>query len=110
MSDITIFIHDRDGIAHELLAPTDMNMNLRELILGADLATEDTFGTCGGDLMCASCQCYIETDHELKELSDDEDYMLDDAQDRQDNSRLSCQLFLNEEMDGLRVSIGPEQE
>ena len=60
--DITIFITDRNGVNHEVFAPTDMNMNVMELIRSYELAEEGTVGVCGGMAMCASCQCYILND------------------------------------------------
>jgi len=63
---------------------------------------------CGGMAMCASCQSYIESDHELREQSDDERAMLAEAFHVQDNSRLGCQLFMTPELEGLKVTLAPE--
>jgi ferredoxin len=60
--DVKIFITDRNGVKHEVLAPTDMNMNIMELIRSYELAEEGTVGVCGGMAMCASCQCYVLND------------------------------------------------
>lgn len=109
MSDITIHITDRDGTTHEVLAPTDMNMNLMELVRSYELAAEGTIGICGGMAMCASCQCYVESEHELPEKSDDEDAMLSEAFNVKENSRLGCQLHLHPEMEGLKVTLAPEE-
>lgn len=106
--DIRIIIIDRDGQSHEITAPVDMNMNLMEVIRSFDLAPEGTIGVCGGMAMCASCQCYIESDHVLTEKNDDELAMLADAFHVKDSSRLGCQLFMAPELEGLRVVIAPE--
>ena len=106
--DVRIIITDRDGHRHEVTAPTDMNMNLMEVIRLFDLAPEGTIGVCGGMAMCASCQCYIESDHVLAEQNDDELAMLADAFHVKDTSRLGCQLFITPELEGLRVVISPE--
>ena len=58
--------------------------------------------------MCASCQCYVETNHTLPEKSVDEEAMLAEAFYIQDNSRLGCQIFLKPELEGLKVTITPE--
>ena len=79
MSDIKIKIIDRDGELHEVDAPTDMNMNLMEVVRSYELAPEGTIGICGGMAMCASCQCYVKSDHQLPEKSDDEEAMLAEA-------------------------------
>ena len=72
MSDISLFITDRDGETHKVVAPTDMAMNLMEVIRSYELAPEGTIGVCGGMAMCASCQCYIISEHYLPEMEDDE--------------------------------------
>ena len=107
MSDIKIKIKDREGVVHELDAPTDMNMNVMELCKAYELPVE---GTCGGMAMCASCQCYVISDHELPEKSDAEEDMLDQAFYVEENSRLGCQLHISPEMDGLEIELAPESD
>ena len=109
MKDVAIKIIDREGAVHEVQAPTDMNMNLMEVIRSFELAPEGTIGICGGIAMCASCQCYIlseETD--LPEMRDDEEAMLSEAFDVQDNSRLSCQIPITGKLEGLEIELAPE--
>ena len=108
MSDIKIKITDRDGIVHEVDAPTDMNMNLMEVVRSYELAPEGTIGICGGMAMCASCQCYVTSSHELPPMSDDEDAMLAEAFNVRDNSRLGCQIHMTVELNGLEVELAPE--
>ena len=107
--DITINIIDREGIFHEVQAPTDMNLNLMELIRMYELAEEGTIGICGGMAMCASCQCYVLNDVLKTERNDDEEAMLLEAYHVKDNSRLGCQISITEEIDGLAIEIAPEQ-
>ena len=106
--DIKIKITDREGTLHEIDAPTDMAMNLMEVVRSYELAPEGTIGICGGMAMCASCQCYVKSDHELPEMGDDEDMMLAEAFHVEDNSRLGCQIQITPEMDGLEVELAPE--
>jgi len=108
MQDITIKITDRKGETHEVVAPTDMAMNLMEVVRSYELAEEGTIGVCGGMAMCASCQCYVKSDHELPEMSDDEDAMLAEAFYVEDNSRLGCQIQMTPEINGLEVELAPE--
>ena len=108
MKDIKITIVDREGVAHQIDAPTDMNMNLMEVVRSYELAPEGTIGICGGMAMCASCQCYVESEHELPEISYDEDLMLAEAFNVKDNSRLGCQIFIKPELDGLKGEGAPE--
>ncbi len=105
MSDVTIKIKDREGVVHKVQAPTDMNMNLMEVCKAYELPVE---GTCGGMAMCASCQCYVLSDHPLPEMSYDEDLMLAEAFYVEDNSRLGCQIPITAALDGLEVELAPE--
>lgn len=108
MSDIKITIIDREGVSHEVDAPTDMNMNVMELVRAYELAPEGTIGICGGMAMCASCQCYVLNDVELPEKTDDEDAMLWEAFNVKENSRLGCQIQLTDEINGLKIELAPE--
>ncbi|HPF11565.1 MAG TPA: 2Fe-2S iron-sulfur cluster-binding protein [Flavobacteriaceae bacterium] len=107
-SDIKITIIDREGVSHVVDAPTDMNMNLMELVRAYELAPEGTIGICGGMAMCASCQCYVLTNHQLPEKSEEEEAMLAEAFYVQENSRLGCQIHIFPELEGLRVQLAPE--
>jgi 2Fe-2S ferredoxin len=108
MSDINIKITDREGVTHNIQAPTDMAMNLMELVRSYELAAEGTIGVCGGMAMCASCQYYIVSDHELPAMSVDEDMMLAEAFYVEDNSRLGCQIPITAALDGLEFRLAPE--
>lgn len=103
--NINITIIDRDGNAQTYEAPTDMNMNLMEFCKAVELPVK---GECGGMAMCATCQVYVESDHDLPEKTDGEMDMLDQAFFVKENSRLGCQLHLHENMDGLVVRLAPE--
>lgn len=107
--DITVFITDREGVTHELQAPTDMNLNVMEVIRMYELAPEGTVGICGGMAMCASCQCYVLNDVLKTERNDDEEAMLSEAYHVKANSRLGCQIHISDEIDGLELEIAPEQ-
>ena len=106
MSTIRLTVIDRDGVPHELEAPTDMNMNVMELCKSAELPVE---GTCGGMAMCASCHCYVEepASADLPAKSDDEEDMLDEPLHGTDESRLGCQLHLKDDMDGMVIRLAP---
>jgi ferredoxin, 2Fe-2S len=69
-------------------------------------------GECGGNLSCATCHVYV--DEEFTALvgppGDLEDDMLDlGASDRRENSRLSCQIKVTEDLDGVTVEVPEEQ-
>ena len=103
--DVTITVIDREGKSHELIAPTDMAMNLMEVCKAYELPVE---GTCGGMAMCASCQCYLVSDHDLPEKSDDEEAMLSEAFHVKENSRLGCQIHMSKALEGVTVELAPE--
>jgi 2Fe-2S ferredoxin len=102
---INITVMDRNDTPHVLSAPTDMAFNLMEICKSYELPVE---GTCGGMALCASCHCYLESDHNLPEPSDDEWYMLDQTLHVLDNSRLGCQIKITADLEGLVVRLAPE--
>ena len=66
---------------------------------------------CGGSMACATCHVYVKDDwyDKLDEKSEGEDDMIDQAYEPKKNSRLSCQLVVSDEMDGLVVNIPSKQ-
>jgi 2Fe-2S ferredoxin len=107
--DINITIIDRDGVSHDILAPTDMAMNVMEVVRSYELAPEGTIGICGGMAMCASCQCYVLNEVDLPEMEDDEEAMLAEAFNVKQTSRLGCQLPITKELEGLQIQLAPEE-
>lgn len=107
--DVKITITDREGKTHVVDAPTDIAMNLMEIVRSYELAPEGTIGICGGMAMCASCQCYIKSDTELPEMEMDEEAMLAEAFHVKENSRLGCQIPITEDLEGLVVELAPEE-
>jgi 2Fe-2S ferredoxin len=67
--DISIKITDRQGTLYTIDAPTDMALNLMEVVRLYELVPEGTIGICGGMAMCASCQCYVQSSHLLPSRS-----------------------------------------
>lgn len=104
---VQITIINRNGESQTYEAPTDMNLNLMEFCKAVELPVK---GECGGMAMCATCQVYVESDHALPPQNDAELDMLDQAFFVKKNSRLGCQLYLNNDLDGLIVRIAPENE
>lgn len=104
---MNIYVTDPDGKEHELEGLE--GWRVMEIIkdYGLPLKAE-----CGGACCCATCHVYVHEDwvDKLYEMRDDEEDMLDEAIDVQDNSRLSCQILMSEELDGLKVTIAPGTE
>ena len=66
---------------------------------------------CGGSMACATCHVYVKDEwfDKLEKKLDGEEDMLDQAYEPKKNSRLSCQLTVSEELDGLIVNM-PEKQ
>ena len=66
---------------------------------------------CGGACACATCHVYVQKEwlSKLPSKEDTEEDMLDFAFEVQENSRLSCQLTVTDELDGLVVDL-PEKQ
>ena len=66
---------------------------------------------CGGGMACATCHVYIKEDwwDKLSDKEDGEEDMLDMAHEPNKFSRLSCQIIVSDELDGLEVSIPSKQ-
>ena len=103
--DIKIHVKDRQGKEKIISGPTDMSLNLMELLKVYEYPVE---GTCGGMALCASCHILVHSSNLLPEISSSEQAMLDDNWDSKDNSRLSCQIPLNENIDLLKIELAPE--
>lgn len=104
---ITLTIIDREGGELQYEAPTDMNMNLMEVCKAHELPVK---GTCGGMALCASCHVYVLSEHDLPDMSADEENQLDQAFFVKPNSRLGCQIPMSNGLDGLVVQLAPESE
>ena len=66
---------------------------------------------CGGGMACATCHVYVTEDwfDKLPKKEDGEEDMLDMAYEPKKNSRLSCQIVVSDELDGLKVNIPSKQ-
>ncbi|MCB2084873.1 MAG: 2Fe-2S iron-sulfur cluster binding domain-containing protein [Sphingomonadaceae bacterium] len=98
-----IKVTDQDGTTRELTA--DTGDNLMEVLRGEGY--DNIIALCGGCCACATCQVYVDEAWfaKLPAIAEDEEEMLDSSDTRQPNSRLSCQLDLDETMDGLELTI-----
>ena len=93
---------NRDGDTVE--ADADTGRTLLEIAQGAGMPLE---GTCEGQLACSTCHVIVAREwfDRLPEASEEEEDMLDLAAGVQATSRLSCQILLDETLDGLTVRI-----
>jgi len=95
----------RSGEARELEVAE--NRTLMEVIRDDD---GELLAICGGCCSCATCHVYIDPAFadRLPPISEDEDALLDGSSYRKTTSRLSCQIRLSDALDGLRVTVAPE--
>jgi 2Fe-2S ferredoxin len=97
---------DRDGTERQLDAPS--GATLMEPLRDMD---DGVAAICGGMCSCATCHVYVDAEwvSKLPAPMSDETDMLGDLTSRKDNSRLSCQVMLNEAISGVKVTIAPEE-
>ncbi|GGD42706.1 2Fe-2S iron-sulfur cluster-binding protein [Croceicoccus pelagius] len=101
-----LIVVNREGT--ESTVEADDGLTVMEAI--RDNGFDELLALCGGCCSCATCHVYVDPafKDKLPEVSEDEDDLLDSSDHRNENSRLSCQLPLNAETDGLKVTIAPE--
>jgi 2Fe-2S ferredoxin len=100
-----LIVTDREGKVHELDARDDWSA--MEVIRDANLPLA---AECGGACACATCHVYVDEawSDKLPEAQQQEIDMLDFGVAVQENSRLSCQIKMTDELDGLKVTLAPE--
>jgi 2Fe-2S ferredoxin len=105
MPAITLIEHD--GTSHTIDAEAGKSVMKNAL----DNAVPGIDADCGGACACGTCHCFIES--EWREATGDvnpmEEAMLGIRPDREENSRLSCQIDVSDDMDGLVVRL-PEYQ
>jgi ferredoxin, 2Fe-2S len=97
-----------DGSARTFEASTGKSLMLAAQSEGV----AGILGECGGQAMCATCHVYVDAAYldRLPEMTEDEDAMLDEAlAPRLPNSRLSCQVEVTDDLDGLVLHVPEEQ-
>lgn len=103
---IRLNVTDRNGKEHEVetAAQGSLMETLRELEYGVT-------AICGGMCSCATCHVYVAPDwvDRVPERQSDERDLVTELQFHRDNSRLSCQIQLTQQLDGLRLTLAPEE-
>jgi len=105
--DISVKITDRRGQTHEVKVPTDMGLNLMQVVQAYELEPFGTVGMCGGKLMCPTCQCYVQNEVNLPEKREEELGTLSRLLHVKSNSRLSCQIPITPDLEGLEIELAP---
>lgn len=106
MSVINISIINREGSERSLVVTK--GISLMECL--RDAGFDDLLALCGGCCSCATCHVFVEAgpDGLSAPQLDDENDLLDSSDHRQANSRLSCQIILSDEHEGISVRVAPE--
>ena len=101
-----LFVTDRQGTERAVDAAD--GLTVMEAI--RDNGFDELLALCGGCCSCATCHVHVDPafKDKLPAMSSDEDDLLDSSDDRDENSRLSCQIPFTPELDGLRVRIAEE--
>ena len=75
-----------------------------------DNGFDELLALCGGCCSCATCHVHVDpaSAAKLPEMSEDEDDLLESSDHRAENSRLGCQIPFTQDLDGLKVTIAPE--
>ena len=101
-----LIVVTREGEEREIMG--DAGLSVMEVI--RDAGIDEILALCGGCCSCATCHVHVDPDFaaKLKPMSEDENDLLDSTSDRDEFSRLSCQIELTEGLDGLKVKIAAE--
>jgi 2Fe-2S ferredoxin len=103
----TIKITDVAGESREVEAKAGLSL----MEVAVDNNVSGMVAECGGACACATCHIYVDEAwlQKLPAMDDMEDAMLDSALERRSNSRLSCQIEISAELDGLALTVADNE-
>jgi 2Fe-2S ferredoxin len=101
-----LIVVTREG--QESTVEGEAGLSVMEVI--RDHGFDELLALCGGCCSCATCHVHVDEDFlgKLPAMSEDENDLLDSSDHRTGASRLSCQIPFSDALDGLRVTIAPE--
>jgi ferredoxin len=103
---ITFTVEDRDGTQQPIEIPEGINLNLMEVLKASEY---NILATCGGMALCATCRVQVLNGaDQLPPPGDAELDILDTLPFVDESSRLSCQLHVNESLEGCLFKIPAE--
>lgn len=108
MSAVKIIFVDVSG-NEKVVADAGIGETMMQVAMNNDI--EGILGECGGGCACGTCHVYVDDNWQevLGEPDEVEDMTLDMVYEtRKSNSRLCCQVIINESMDGVKVTVAPE--
>ena len=97
----TIHFVSHDGQRHSIDVPAGTTL----MRAATDHGVPGIDGDCGGQCACATCHVYVNSPwaERLPPIQERENNMLEFSTERQDSSRLGCQIVVSEELDGMEV-------
>ena len=101
-----LIVVTREGETREIEG--EAGLSVMEVIREAGI--DELLALCGGCCSCATCHVHVDPDYadKLPEMSDDENELLAISDDRDETSRLSCQIEFSAALDGMTVTIARE--
>lgn len=102
----TLNVVNREGVESSIEAQD--GLSVMEAI--RDNGFDELLALCGGCCSCATCHVHVDPAFagKLPPIGEDEDDLLESSDHRNENSRLSCQIDFTSDLDGLKVTIAPE--
>jgi 2Fe-2S ferredoxin len=97
---------ERDGSSRTVVG--ENGVSVMEVI--RDNGFDELLALCGGCCSCATCHVFVDEAFagRLPPMSEDENDLLDSSDHRRAHSRLSCQIPMADDLDGMAVTIAPE--
>jgi 2Fe-2S ferredoxin len=101
-----LIVVTREGEEREIIG--EAGLSVMEVI--RDAGIDEILALCGGCCSCATCHIHVDPEFaaKLKPMGPDENDLLDSTSDRDEFSRLSCQVDFSDALDGLKVRIAAE--
>ena len=101
-----LIVENREG--EHMTLQAEASQNLMEIMRSGGV--DEILALCGGTCSCATCHVFIDPEFadRLEPMGADENDLLDSSDHRNASSRLSCQVIWRDELDGLRVTLAPE--
>ena len=101
-----LLVTNRDGNTKTIDAESGITLmeNIR------DNGFDELLALCGGSCSCATCHIYVDDEwlSKIGPVDGDEDELLSSSDHLESNSRLSCQIEMSDELDGISVTLAPE--
>lgn len=101
-----VVVTERDGSVRRFSAPVGTSV----MRVAVENGLDGIEAVCGGVCACGTCHCYVAEEWltRLPDPDETEDFMLDETEaERRPNSRLSCQIKLDEAISGIEITIPP---